>query len=274
MKGLAPAQISVLNQLYAQAGSQTIPSDWLIDNSIPPEKLDLSLMYNVFATSIQGAKADSALQPGQAATPDQGALADSALQPGQAATPAQGAKADSALQPGQAATPAQGALADSAVQPTRTISTGTGLTGGGDLSADRTISLNAASIASLSSADSALQPGGNLTGSVNSVAVGTLTSQASNGQTAYGWGDHALAGYLTSAPVMKVYQTTATGASPETFTLPNTPATGSEVIVFVEQTPHHLTASDPPSAGDFYRSGTTIKVDTTAGDRISIYYTA
>ena len=40
---------------------------------------------------------------------------------------------------------------------TTTITAGTGLTGGGDLSANRTISLNAASIASLAKADTALQ---------------------------------------------------------------------------------------------------------------------
>lgn len=45
-----------------------------------------------------------------------------------------------------------------AVQTARAVNTGTGLTGGGDLSADRTIALNAASIASLALADSALQP--------------------------------------------------------------------------------------------------------------------
>lgn len=110
-----------------------------------------------FATASQGVKADTALQPGQAATVAQGAKADSAIQPGQAATPDQGAKADTALQPGQAATLDQGAKADTAVQPSRSISAGTGLTGGGDLSANRTLSLNAASIASLALADTALQ---------------------------------------------------------------------------------------------------------------------
>jgi len=138
------------------------------------------------------------------------------------------------------ATSDQGILADSALQPgeaalpTTTITAGTGLTGGGDLSANRTISLNSASIASLALADTALQ----------------------------------------SAPVLKVYQATATGATPESFTLPATPATGSEVIVFVEGLPHHLSASDPPSTGDFYRSGTTVKVDTVLNDRVSVYYMA
>lgn len=150
------------------------------------------------------------------------------------ATAAQGALADTALQPGEAATPAQGALADTALQPSRQVATGTGLIGGGDLSTDRTISLNSASIASLALADTALQ----------------------------------------SAPVLKVYQATATGATPESFTIPDTPASGSDVIVFVEAVPHHLTATDPPASGNFYRSGTTVKVDTIASDRVSIYYVA
>ena len=149
------------------------------------------------------------------------------------ATAAQGVLASTALQPGQAATQAQGTLADTAVQPARTISAGTGLTGGGDLSANRTISLNAASIASLALADSALQV----------------------------------------APVLKVYHVaSATGATPETFTIPNTPATNSDVIVVVEGVTRHPIATDPPGAGNFYRSGTTVKTNTVAGNRVSIYY--
>jgi hypothetical protein len=44
----------------------------------------------------------------------------------------------------------------------RAINTGAGLTGGGDLTQDRTIALNAASIASLALADTAAQPGDNV----------------------------------------------------------------------------------------------------------------
>lgn len=57
------------------------------------------------------------------------------------------------------ATAAQGAKADAAVQPSRTISAGSGLSGGGSLEADREIGLSAVSIASLSKADTAVQPG-------------------------------------------------------------------------------------------------------------------
>lgn len=56
------------------------------------------------------------------------------------------------------ATAAQGMKADSAVQPSRKVDAGTGLSGGGDFSADRVISLDSASQASLTKADSAVQP--------------------------------------------------------------------------------------------------------------------
>lgn len=46
------------------------------------------------------------------------------------------------------------------VPPNRTLTAGTGLTGGGDLTANRTFALNAATISSLSKADSAVQPAG------------------------------------------------------------------------------------------------------------------
>lgn len=50
--------------------------------------------------------------------------------------------------------------------------------------------------ASLDLADSALQPAGNLTGSVAGVAGATLTNQVSAGVQAHAWGNHASAGYL------------------------------------------------------------------------------
>lgn len=190
MKGLAPSQIALLNQLYVSAGDNTIPGTWLIGGSIPLAKVilaDFDSRYTL-VTSFNA------------------------------------------------------------------------------------LSTSVAAITSV--ANSAVQPTDNWTSTINGVSAATLTTQAANGNTAYGWGNHALVGYLTAAPVTKVYQAVATGASPETFTLPATPYTGSEVIVFVEAVPHHLTVSDPPAAGNFFRSGTTVKVDTTAGDRVSIYYTA
>ena len=80
------------------------------------------------------------------------------------ATAAQGAAADTALQPGDnvsALVNDAGYLTSlsGAVPTSRTITAGTGLSGGGDLSADRTISLSSGSVASLSLADSSVQPG-------------------------------------------------------------------------------------------------------------------
>jgi hypothetical protein len=55
---------------------------------------------------------------------------------------------------------------------TRAITAGAGLTGGGDLTADRSIALNAASVASLGKADSAVQPAG---------IAGLITDQHTHG---------------------------------------------------------------------------------------------
>lgn len=48
-------------------------------------------------------------------------------------------------------------------------------------------------------ANTATQPGDDWSNTVNAVAAATLTGQAANGQTAYGWGDHGAAGYATNA---------------------------------------------------------------------------
>lgn len=57
-----------------------------------------------------------------------------------------------------------------------TISAGAGLTGGGNLSADRTISLNAASIASLALADTAVQPARTITAGTGLTGGGDLSA--------------------------------------------------------------------------------------------------
>ncbi|RPD38056.1 tail fiber domain-containing protein [Chitinophaga barathri] len=76
-------------------------------------------------------------------------------------------------------TPAQ-LLADiAAASSARSIIAGTGLTGGGNLTADRTISANFGTAA-------------------GTIAQGN-DSRILNGQTAFGWGNHASAGYLTTA---------------------------------------------------------------------------
>jgi len=242
MKGLAPSQIALLNHLYAQAGASTIPGDWLVAGSVDVTKLDLATLNTLYAPFSLSAEVDS-------------------LEATLVASITSVSNRVSVIEP----------LANSAVQPTDNwTSTVNGV-------AASTLTTNAANgNTAYGWGDHALAgyalASGDWTSTVNGVAAATLTSNAANGNTAYGWGNHALAGYLTTAPVTKLYQATATGATPETFTLPATPSTGSEVIVFVEGVPHHLTATDPPAAGDFYRSGTTVKVDTVASDRVSIYY--
>ena len=147
-------------------------------------------------------------------------------------------------QTGQFATAAQGALANSSLQATTDIT--------------NTIAGTAAATL-VSNA---------------STALSTANSALSTANTAFSWGNHASAGYLTSAPYLRVFQATALGGAPETFTLPVTPYAGSDVLVFVEQLPKHKEAADPPAAGNFYVTGTTVKVATTVADRVSIYYTA
>ena len=57
-----------------------------------------------------------------------------------------------------------------------TVSAGTGLTGGGNLTANRTVSLNAASIASLAKADSAVQPSRSITAGTGLSGGGDLSA--------------------------------------------------------------------------------------------------
>lgn len=127
-------------------------------------------------------------------------------------------------------------------------------------------------------AETALQPGDSIGNDIAGVPAATLVSDTASAlslaQLVYGWGNHAAAGYVTTIPYLRVYQAVAAGGAPETFTLPATPYLGSDIMVFVEQLPKHKELSDPPAAGNFYVSGTTVKVDTTALDRVSIYYMA
>lgn len=97
------------------------------------------------------------------------------------------------------------AKADEAI----TVTGGTGLTGGGDLSANRTISLDSASIASLSLADTALQSGDNISELTNDAGyttnTGTVTSVSGTGSvsgltlsgTVTGSGSLTLGGSIT-----------------------------------------------------------------------------
>ena len=101
-----------------------------------------------------------------------------------------------------------------AIATTRTISTTTPLQGGGDLSADRTLSilqatstqdgyLSSANWVTFNSKQNALSG----TGIVKSTAgtISYLTDNSSNWDTAFGWGNHASAGYLLSSTAATTY---------------------------------------------------------------------
>lgn len=109
------------------------------------------------------------------------------------ATSAQGSLADSSVQPGDnvsVLTNDAGYITSAAIagkaDKTTTISAGTGLTGGGDLSANRSLALSAGSQASLSLADTALQPGdplaaADLTGTVPAATLPAPTTTTLGG---------------------------------------------------------------------------------------------
>jgi hypothetical protein len=69
-------------------------------------------------------------------------------------------------------------LTDTYTPLTRTISTGTGLTGGGTLAANRTLSLSAGAQSSLALADTATQPGANISTLTNDAAYITQNGNA------------------------------------------------------------------------------------------------
>lgn len=101
-----------------------------------------------------------------------------------------------------------------AIAATRTIATTTPLQGGGDLSADRTLSILQASSTQdgyLSSANwvtfNGKQNALSGTGIVKSTAgtITYLTDNSSNWDTAFGWGNHASAGYLLSSTAATTY---------------------------------------------------------------------
>lgn len=101
-----------------------------------------------------------------------------------------------------------------AIASTRTIATTTPLQGGGDLSADRTLSILQATTSQsgyLSSTDwttfNNKQAALSGTGIVKSTAgtISYLTDNSANWDSAFGWGNHASAGYLTSATAASTY---------------------------------------------------------------------
>lgn len=174
------------------------------------------------------------------------------------------------------------------VNSSRTVSAGSGLSGGGNLSTNRTISLNAASIASLALADTALQPGDAATsaqGSLADTAVqparsisagtgltggGDLSANRTIALNASSIASLALADTaLQAAPVLKL--STQTGITISTITIPATPYTGSKIILFKNK----LMLREGVTY-DFTISGATITlaVAAIAGDIFDIYYMA
>lgn len=104
------------------------------------------------------------------------------------------------------------------VPTSRTITAGNGLSGGGSLAANRTITLGTPSSIGLTSTNS-------VTSTSHTHALdATTTTAINNGQTAFGWGNHALVGYLTTTALNNYYQSGDV----------NIPAKGGDYVVFPE----------------------------------------
>lgn len=133
---------------------------------------------SAYATAAQGALADTATQPGDLGT----AAAEDV---GYFATAAQGTLADSAVQPGDLATVATtGSYNDLTDKPTA----GSG-----------TVTSVAMSVPTgLSVSGSPVTTTGTLAVTYSAGYAIPTTSKQTNWDTAYGWGNHASAGYLTS----------------------------------------------------------------------------
>ena len=164
---------------------------------------------SAYATAAQGAKADTATQPedlGTAAAEDVGYFA----------TAAQGALADSAVQPGDLATVATtGSYNDLTDKPTA----GSG-----------TVTSVAMSVPTgLSVSGSPITTSGTLAVTYSAGYAIPTTSKQTNWDTAYGWGNHASAGYLTS----ETYTGTVTSVAmsvPTGLSVSGSPITGSGTL--------------------------------------------
>ena len=151
---------------------------------------------SAYATAAQGALADSATQPGDLATvATTGSYSDltgkptlgtaSAEDVGYFATAAQGALADSAVQPGDLATVATtGSYNDLTDKPTAGSGTVT--------SVAMSVPLG------LAVSGSPVTTTGTLAVTYDTGYAIPTTAKQTNWDTAYGWGNHASAGYLTS----------------------------------------------------------------------------
>lgn len=164
---------------------------------------------SAYATAAQGALADSATQPGDLGT----AAAEDV---GYFATAAQGALADSAVQPGDLATVAtSGSYNDLTDLPTA----GSG-----------TVTSVAMSVPTgLSVSGSPVTTTGTLAVTYSAGYAIPTTSKQTNWDTAYGWGNHASAGYLTS----ETYTGTVTSVAatvPTGFAISGSPVTSSGTL--------------------------------------------
>jgi hypothetical protein len=215
---------------------------------------------SAYATAAQGALADSATQPGDLATvattgdyddlTDKPTLGTAAAEDvGYFATAAQGTLADSAVQPGDLATVAtSGSYNDLSNKPTVPTNLDsltdvviTSATNGQSLQYNGTNWVNgSAGSGSVTSVDMSVPTG--LAVSGNPVTTsGTLavtfasgysiptTANQTNWSTAYGWGNHAAAGYLTS----ETYTGTVTSVAmsvPTGLSVSGTPITGAGTL--------------------------------------------
>jgi hypothetical protein len=182
---------------------------------------------SAYATAAQGALADSATQPGDlaavATTGDYDDLTDkptlgtaAAEDVGYFATAAQGTLADSAVQPGDLATVAtSGSYNDLTDLPTA----GSG-----------TVTSVALSVPTgLSVSGSPVTTSGTLAVTYTSGYAIPTTAKQTEWDTAYGWGNHALAGYLTS----ETYTGTVTSVAmsvPTGLSVSGTPITGAGTL--------------------------------------------
>lgn len=174
---------------------------------------------SAYATAAQGALADTATQPGDLGT----AAAEDV---GYFATAAQGALADSAVQPGDLATVATtGSYNDLTDLPTA----GSG-----------TVTSVALSVPTgLSVSGSPVTTSGTLAVTYSAGYAIPTTSKQTNWDTAYGWGNHASAGYLTS----ETYTGTVTSVAasvPTGFAISGSPITSSGTLALAFDTGYSL----------------------------------
>jgi len=215
---------------------------------------------SAYATAAQGALADSATQPGDLATvattgdyddlTDKPTLGTAAAEDvGYFATAAQGDLADSAVQPGDLATVAtSGSYNDLSNKPTVPTNLDsltdvviTSATNGQSLQYNGTNWVNgSAGSGSVTSVDMSVPTGlavsGNPVTSSGTLAVTfasgysiPTTANQTNWSTAYGWGNHASAGYLTS----ETYTGTVTSVAmsvPTGLSVSGTPITGAGTL--------------------------------------------